>query len=121
MAKRRADTAVRPLRGRAFGLFLRLEDGAVNDRQIEEELRLTYVAMTRAKDFLYVLWPQRYYVRPSRMSDRHSFAQCSRFFTGGVLSTMDLVASVRSAGDESEQAPASIKEDIVTSILDMWE
>ncbi|MDP2660812.1 MAG: ATP-dependent helicase [Dehalococcoidia bacterium] len=92
-----------------------------NDRQIEEELRLTYVAMTRAKDFLYVLWPQRYYVRPSRMSDRHSFAQCSRFFTDGVLSTMDQVASARPAGNESGQAPASVKEDIGARILNMWE
>ena len=79
------------------------------------------MAMTRAEDFLYVLWPQRYYVRASRMSDRHSFAQCSRFFTEGVLSTMDQIASVRADGAGSEQTSPSAREDIVTRILDMWE
>jgi superfamily I DNA/RNA helicase len=29
--------------------------------EVEEELRLFYVALTRAKDWLYVCFPQRYY------------------------------------------------------------
>ncbi|MFC1971425.1 ATP-dependent helicase, partial [Chloroflexota bacterium] len=60
-----------------------------SDKEIEEELRLAYVAMTRARDSLYVLWPQRYYLRPFGFSDRHSYAQCSRFFTDDVLGTME--------------------------------
>ena len=36
---------------------------------IEEELRLMYVAMTRARDFLYVTWPKRYYHMPFGVSD----------------------------------------------------
>ncbi|MCX6013345.1 MAG: ATP-dependent helicase, partial [Chloroflexi bacterium] len=42
--------------------------------QIDEELRLAYVAMTRARDFLYVLWPLRYYSKT--FSDKHVYAQC---------------------------------------------
>ncbi|HOJ40792.1 MAG TPA: ATP-dependent helicase, partial [bacterium] len=34
---------------------------ADSPEEIEEELRLAYVAMTRARDFLYVSWPLRYY------------------------------------------------------------
>jgi DNA helicase-2/ATP-dependent DNA helicase PcrA len=63
-----------------------------DDETIEEELRLTYVAMTRARDFLYVLWPLRYYSRASRSSDGHCFAQCSRFFTPEVVATMKQVS-----------------------------
>jgi DNA helicase II / ATP-dependent DNA helicase PcrA len=62
-----------------------------NDDEVEEELRLAYVALTRARDFLYVLWPMKYYHRWSRYTDRHSYAQLSRFFTEDVRSTMDLV------------------------------
>ena len=34
-----------------------MSTGSDEDIEIEEELRLAYVAMTRARDFLYVLWP----------------------------------------------------------------
>ena len=65
--------------------------------EIEEELRLTYVAMTRARDFLYVLWPQRYYIESAGLTDRHTYAQCCRFFSASVLCTMDTVESGRSS------------------------
>ena len=64
-----------------------------SDREIEEELRLTYVALTRACDFLYVLWPLRYYTRSNGLSDRHSYAQPCRFFTEAVKETMDCLAT----------------------------
>jgi DNA helicase-2/ATP-dependent DNA helicase PcrA len=51
-----------------------------NDEQIEEELRLFYVALTRAKRHLYVCHPQRYYhANRGGFTDRHSFAQLTRF------------------------------------------
>jgi DNA helicase-2/ATP-dependent DNA helicase PcrA len=46
--------------------------------EIEEELRLFYVALTRAKNWLYVCCPMRYY-RFSNFSDRHGLAQLTRF------------------------------------------
>ncbi|MGD9853585.1 MAG: ATP-dependent helicase [Planctomycetaceae bacterium] len=49
--------------------------------QIEEERRLLYVALTRAKDHLYVTIPQRYYFHGWGKSDRHSYEQPSRFLT----------------------------------------
>src|SRR5262249_2774348 len=45
----------------------------------EEERRLLYVAMTRARDALYITFPLRYYHRKHALGDRHSFAQLSRF------------------------------------------
>ncbi|HEY7762157.1 MAG TPA: 3'-5' exonuclease, partial [Actinomycetota bacterium] len=48
-----------------------------DDDEIEEERRLLYVAMTRARDALHVYRPMRYYRRPK--GDPHSYSQLSRF------------------------------------------
>jgi len=92
-----------------------------SDQEIEEELRLTYVAMTRARDFLYVLWPQRYYLRPFGLSDRHNYAQCSRFFTDEVLMTMDEIALGRQVTQEDNIIPGNRKADVSARIRYMWE
>ncbi|MDQ6618972.1 MAG: ATP-dependent helicase [Pseudomonadota bacterium] len=48
--------------------------------EVEEERRLLYVAMTRAKDRLYLLVPQRFYVtHQAAQGDRHVYASRSRF------------------------------------------
>ncbi len=50
-----------------------------SDEGIEEERRLLYVAMTRAKDHLYVYFPLRYYHHRFGMGDAHNYAQLTRF------------------------------------------
>jgi DNA helicase-2/ATP-dependent DNA helicase PcrA len=51
-----------------------------HDAQIEEERRLLYVAMTRAKDHLTLLVPQRFHVQQqAKYGDRHVYASRSRF------------------------------------------
>ncbi len=92
-----------------------------SDQEIEEELRLAYVAMTRARDFLYVLWPQRYYLRPFGLSERHNYAQCSRFFTDEVLNTMDEIAVGQIPRHEDTLTKISSKDDIASRIRYMWE
>jgi DNA helicase-2/ATP-dependent DNA helicase PcrA len=64
-----------------------------NAESIDEELRLMYVAMTRARKKLYVLWPMKFFSRPQGFSDRHVYAQCSRFFTKSVGASMECIAS----------------------------
>ena len=56
--------------------------------EIEEELRLFYVAMTRAKRSLYVCCPLRYYRYPGSRSDTHGYAQVTRFVTKEVKELM---------------------------------
>src|SRR3989454_492981 len=61
--------------------------------EIEEERRLLYVAMTRAKDHLYLLIPQRFYVhQQSTYGDRHVYASRSRFIPNGVTRFFDSCA-----------------------------
>jgi len=61
-------------------------DMAVSDEAgVEEERRLLYVAMTRAKDWLYVYVPLRYYHAMRRRGDAHSYAQRSRYLTEDVV------------------------------------
>ena len=48
--------------------------------EIEEERRLLYVAMTRARDHLHLLVPQRFHVgQQAAFGDRHVYAALSRF------------------------------------------
>jgi DNA helicase-2/ATP-dependent DNA helicase PcrA len=57
---------------------------------IEEERRLLYVAMTRAKTSLDLLAPLKYYVtQQSRMGDRHVYGARSRFLTKPVMACLE--------------------------------
>ncbi|HEX9183785.1 MAG TPA: ATP-dependent helicase [Burkholderiales bacterium] len=60
---------------------------------IEEERRLLYVAMTRAKTKLDLIAPLKYYVtQQSRMGDRHVYGARSRFMTRAVMACFEEVA-----------------------------
>ena len=69
------------------------EFAAGKPEQIEEERRLLYVAMTRAKTKLDLIAPLKYYVtQQSRMGDRHVYGARSRFLTKAVMACMEEVA-----------------------------
>ena len=58
--------------------------------QVEEERRLLYVAMTRAKSELHLLAPLKYYVtQQSRMGDRHVYGAKSRFLTRKLMACLE--------------------------------
>jgi DNA helicase-2/ATP-dependent DNA helicase PcrA len=58
--------------------------------EIEEERRLLYVAMTRAKDQLHLMVPQRFYTHGQRGNgDRHVYAQRTRFIPNSILKGFD--------------------------------
>jgi DNA helicase II / ATP-dependent DNA helicase PcrA len=60
-----------------------------DDEGVEEERRLLYVAVTRARDRLHCHVPLRYHHRPRGRDDAHSYAQPSRFLSAAVLATFD--------------------------------
>jgi len=70
--------------------------------ELEEERRLMYVALTRAKDELAVVYPMQVY--GSRRSAEYSFDQLSRFLDRGVRGTMQRVV-VEEPGDVPAPAP----------------
>ncbi len=59
--------------------------------EVEEERRLLYVALTRARDSLDAYVPLRYHHQRFGGSDRHSYGQVSRFIQGPVRDTMQRV------------------------------
>ena len=90
--------------------------------EIEEELRLTYVAMTRAKDFLYVLWPLRFYHKPAAVSDNHGYSQLCRFFSDEVLQTMEVTnPAAGSVPHRREGTRLPSRVDIAGRVRSMWE
>jgi DNA helicase-2/ATP-dependent DNA helicase PcrA len=57
-----------------------------SEQEIEEERRLLYVAMTRAKDHLDLMVPQRFYTSgQSATGDRHVYASRTRFIPNRLL------------------------------------
>jgi DNA helicase II / ATP-dependent DNA helicase PcrA len=59
---------------------------------LEEERRVLYVALTRARNTLHLYVPERYHHHPRARDDRHSWAQPSRFLSDGVRAQCDEVA-----------------------------
>jgi DNA helicase-2/ATP-dependent DNA helicase PcrA len=54
--------------------------------EVEEQRRLLYAAMTRAKDHLHLIVPQRFYAHSQRSNgDRHVYATRTRFIPAGIL------------------------------------
>jgi DNA helicase-2/ATP-dependent DNA helicase PcrA len=64
--------------------------GTGSTHELEEERRLLYVAMTRARDQLHLVLPQRFFVtQQTKHGDRHLYAQRSRFITRAMLPLYD--------------------------------
>ena len=58
---------------------------------LQEEKRFLYVAMTRARDHLVLMLPQRFYVHgQNALGDRHVYASRSRFLPEGICNRFDI-------------------------------
>jgi len=91
--------------------------------QIEEERRLLYVAMTRAKNALFVIHPLRFFIRQqSRYGDRHVFTPRTRFIPDELLPLFKRCTPEHgSEGPGSTKvstAPASV--DVASRLRAMW-
>jgi DNA helicase-2/ATP-dependent DNA helicase PcrA len=90
-----------------------------DDDEIEEERRLLYVALTRARDALRVTYPQRYYRRPRGLEDPHSYSQRSRFLPDEVLEHFDVVGPQVVAVPDGD-APATAAAEVDAFLAGLW-
>jgi DNA helicase-2/ATP-dependent DNA helicase PcrA len=87
---------------------------------IEEERRLLYVAMTRAKTELDLIAPLKYYVtQQSRTGDRHVYGAKSRFLTREVMACMAPVACGE-ADTEPLSAGGRPKVNVAEKLRSLW-
>ena len=93
-----------------------------NSAEIEEERRLLYVAMTRAKDGLDLIVPQRFYVTQQMgLGDRHVYAGRTRFIPNRLLGHFEQI-SWPPPPPELQGSPASRQAaiDLAAKMRDMW-
>jgi DNA helicase-2/ATP-dependent DNA helicase PcrA len=93
-----------------------------NSAQIEEERRLLYVAMTRARDHLDIIVPQRFHVGgQAALGDRHVYASRTRFIPAALLPHFDLACwpapALAHGGPGLPAAPAI---DLAAQMRAMW-
>ncbi len=87
-----------------------------DEEEIEEERRLLYVAMTRARNLLYVTFPYRYYSRPYGHSDRHGYAQLTRFIPPELFPCFERIALAQEVVDLDGDIP----ENFSRRVRDKW-
>jgi DNA helicase-2/ATP-dependent DNA helicase PcrA len=89
--------------------------------EIEEERRLLYVAMTRAKDHLHLIMPQRFYTHQQRMNgDRHVYAARTRFIAAAMLDRFASCAWPAAGPAASADRPRQAQIDVAARLRRMW-
>jgi DNA helicase-2/ATP-dependent DNA helicase PcrA len=73
--------------------------------EIEEERRLFYVALTRARDELHVYFPLRYHRSNRGREDRHWYAQLTRFLPEQVRARFSHRATSRAPRNDADEVP----------------
>jgi DNA helicase-2/ATP-dependent DNA helicase PcrA len=89
--------------------------------EIEEERRLLYVAMTRARDELDLLVPQRFYVHGQpRGGDKHVYAGRTRFIPISLLRCFDRIAWPEVAAPPAAPVRDGPRVDLAARMRGMW-
>jgi DNA helicase-2/ATP-dependent DNA helicase PcrA len=89
--------------------------------EIEEERRLLYVAMTRARDHLDIIVPQRFFVHGQRNNgDRHLYASRTRFIPSGLLEHFECCGWSPPTAITTPRTPAHAPVDILKRVRKSW-
>ena len=100
--------------------------GTGTSEEIEEERRLLYVAMTRAKDHLRLVVPQRFYVHgQAAQGDRHVYASRTRFIPEALFGFFDSSVWPHATAENDGTAPAASEPkpaiDIAAQMRALWQ
>jgi DNA helicase-2/ATP-dependent DNA helicase PcrA len=86
-----------------------------SDAEIEEERRLLYVAMTRARRHLALVVPQRFHVaQQGRHGDRHLHAGLTRFITPPMREHFEHLTEEPAVAERSAAAAPPVP------TIDLW-
>ena len=89
--------------------------------QIEEERRLFYVALTRARNSLHVIHPQRFYLHhQQRRGDLHVYAPRTRFIPDSLLDRFQRVSHALGAPADAPAHGAGVRLDVAARLRSMW-
>ena len=95
--------------------------GVGTTQEIEEERRLLYVGMTRAKDSLSLITPQRFFTHgQNSQGDRHVYASRSRFIPATLLQYFETIAWPKVSPAASERSAQQIRIDVGARMRGMW-
>jgi DNA helicase II / ATP-dependent DNA helicase PcrA len=96
--------------------------GVGTSAEIEEERRLLYVAMTRAKDDLHLIVPQRFFTHgQNARGDRHVYASRTRFIPDRLLGLFERTTwPIAVAGTAARFSNQSPRIDIGARMRRMW-
>lgn len=88
--------------------------------QIEEERRLLYVAMTRARQHLQLLVPQRFYVHAQGTGDRHVYGSLTRFVPPQVAELFDRRQPAAGPADVAPPGASGPSVDLAARLRSRW-
>lgn len=96
--------------------------GTGTTAEIEEERRLLYVAMTRAKDDLHLMLPQRFFTHgQANNGDRHVYAARTRFIPNPLVKHFETTAWPTAAPSASVRGPAAgVRVNVGAKMREMW-
>ena len=96
--------------------------GTGTTAEIEEERRLLYVAMTRAKDDLHLIVPQRFFTHGQHaQGDRHVYAARTRFIPNALLALFEAASwPVVAAGAVARGGTQGVRVDVGAKMREMW-
>jgi ATP-dependent DNA helicase UvrD/PcrA len=89
--------------------------------EIEEERRLLFVGMTRAKDHLNLILPQRFFAhQQKRGGDRHMYTSRTRFVPDSIVDQFQVCAWPKGGNDTTAKSRSVEPVDIRARIRRMW-
>jgi len=89
--------------------------------ELDEERRLLYVAMTRAKDHLTLVVPQRFYVHQQGAGgDRHVYASRTRFIPDALAAWFERGSWPVAANEAAQSTRSRPAVDLAARLRGMW-
>ncbi|SOC47065.1 Rep family ATP-dependent DNA helicase [Rhizobium subbaraonis] len=96
--------------------------GVGTTAELEEERRLLYVGMTRARDSLALVTPQRFFTHGQHgQGDRHVYASRTRFIPATLLQFFETTSWPKASPGAGERSARQVRIDVAARMRSMWQ